>query len=232
VEGQFHGFEATVPENLAFGTYKIDAVARRGGGKERSAAFDLIVDPELTRLKKEHEAVLARLTKEDPVPIIPPQAIDSPAPSPEELGGAKFSANAELRKIHAMLVLDRSGSMNNNDACRALRAAAIRFSRLFVDGRDSLGIVSFNDTAELNLALNDHFQLDAPDTIDQLKCRGNTNTGEALEMAQRELAQHDDPEALNAVICLPMASQICFRQTGPWTPGQMDSAPRHKARRN
>jgi len=200
VEGQFTSSpDVHVPADVPFGTYTVHVIGR-GGGKERTAAFDLIVDPELTRLKKEHEAVLARLTKEDPVPIIPPRANDSRAPSAEESGGARFTAEAALRKIHAVLVLDRSGSMLNNDACRALRAAATRFSRMFVDGRDSLGIVSFSDTAELTFPMANHFAADAPDRIDQLKCNGNTNTGEALEMAQRELAQNDDPEAVNAVI--------------------------------
>ncbi len=90
--------------------------------------------------------------------------------------------------------------MNNNDACRFLRGAAIRFSRMFVNERDSLGIVSFSDVAELSLPLMDHFEADASDRISHLRCDGNTNTGEALEMAQRELAQHADPEAINAVI--------------------------------
>jgi hypothetical protein len=199
VEGQFFSPNVLVPADVAFGTYEIH-VAATGGGKERTATFDLIVDPELTRLKKQHEESLARLLKEDPVPAIPSRRADSPTPSLEESGGAEFIANAGLRKIHAVLVLDRSASMNNNDACRFLRGAAIRFSRMFVNERDSLGIVSFSDVAELSLPLMDHFEADASDRISHLRCSGNTNTGEALEMAQRELAQHADPEAINAVI--------------------------------
>jgi Mg-chelatase subunit ChlD len=199
VEGEWTSLGIHTPPDLAFGTYTVH-VAGRAAGKEHAATFDLIVDPELTRRKQQHDAALAALSREDPpVPILPVPG-SAPTPTPKEPDSVTFSADVSLRKIHAILVLDRSGSMNNNDACRFLRAAATRFSQMFVDGRDWLGVISFSDTAELTLPLTDHFQPDAPDRISKIACQGNTNTGAALQMAQLELVKREDPEAIDAVI--------------------------------
>jgi hypothetical protein len=75
-----------------------------------------------------------------------------------------------------------------------------RFSRLFAAGRDSVGIIAYGLAVEPTLPLTDRFQTEAPDRISKLQCFGATNTGEALEAAQKELAEHEDPEAINAVI--------------------------------
>jgi len=61
-------------------------------------------------------------------------------------------------------------------------------------------VISYGSAAETTLPLTDQFQTDAPDRIAKIECVGATNTGDALEVAQRELAKHDDPEAINAVI--------------------------------
>jgi von Willebrand factor type A domain len=69
-----------------------------------------------------------------------------------------------------------------------------------VDGRDSIGAVTYGFTVELTLPLTDHFQPDAADRISKIKCGGSTNTAEALEVARQELLRANDPEAINVVI--------------------------------
>jgi hypothetical protein len=198
IEGQWSGLSIDTPPDLASGTYTI-RLSARAAGKEHAATLELIVDPELTRRKQLRDSALAALLREDPAPT-PPPSVSPSTPSPDLPRGFPFTAGVSLRKIHAVLVLDRSSSMNNRDSCRFLRAAATRFANMFVDGRDWLGVVSFSDNAELILSLTDHFQSDAGDRISKIACAGNTNTGAALEMARQELVLHEDPEAMNAVI--------------------------------
>jgi Mg-chelatase subunit ChlD len=122
-------------------------------------------------------------------------------PQPEVIGLSpppEFSVDVSLKKIHAMLVLDRSSSMLR--ACPFLLSAAIRFSRLFVDGRDSLGVIEYGDVPDLTLPMTDHFKEDVASRISKIRCGGDTNTGGALELAQWELARLDDSDAVNTVI--------------------------------
>lgn len=190
----------TTAAELPVGTYRIQFEGR-AAGKEHTAEFDLVVDAELTRRKRQNAAGIARLMTEDAIPPSAPAAAPAPSPIPEELqSAAKFSADVALRKIHAVLVLQRSGSMMNT--CQFMLAAATRFSRLFAEGRDSLGVISYGSTVQLRMPLTDHFFMDAPNRISQIECFGSTNTGEALEIAQQQLARHEDPEALNAVILI------------------------------
>ncbi len=140
---------------------------------------------------------LAALLREDAEPAPPDAASVTPA-----AGGPRpavtFKAEVALQKMHAVLVLDRSTSMFED--CDFLRAAATRFSRLFVAERDLVGVVDYGLSIDNALPLTDHFQDDAPDRISKIQCQGATNTGEALEAARKELAEHEDPEAMDAVI--------------------------------
>ena len=47
--------------------------------------------------------------------------------------------NASRRDVVAMIVIDRSGSMNNNNGCSNMRSAAKVFTGQFAAGRDQIG---------------------------------------------------------------------------------------------
>jgi hypothetical protein len=82
-----------------------------------------------------------------------------------------------------------------------MKAAAIRFARLFVPERDSLGVVSFGATVQ-QLPLRQDFLGSVPEYLSGIKCFGATNTSEAVEAARAELARGNDPEAVDAIILL------------------------------
>jgi Mg-chelatase subunit ChlD len=186
------GLRIQIDAKLAPATYPIRLIARLDN-IERRADLELIVNTELTKRKQAQDETLAALVAEDPLETSPTRKAPAAAPPRESY---HFSAEVSLKKIHAMIVLDHSYSMQR--ACPSLRAAAIRFSRLFVDGRDSLGVISYGDKIDLD-PLTDHFQ-GVSERISEIKCEGNTNTIGALQMAERELVQHADPNAINTVI--------------------------------
>lgn len=168
-------------------------IMARTAGQEQSTSIDVIVDPVLTARKRANDAAFAAMLKpEGAAPAIPEQNDINPLPP------ADFSTGIELRKIHAMLVLDRSGSMSILSACEFMKAAATRFVRLFAADRDMLGVISFGGTVQL-LPITSSFAPGATEYISGITCFGSTNTGHALELARRELKRVEDPEAVNAV---------------------------------
>jgi Flp pilus assembly protein TadG len=60
------------------------------------------------------------------------------------------TGQATRRDANIMLVLDRSNSMNNKGSCSALIASAQNFVNQFVDGRDQLGLVTFQFNAHVD----------------------------------------------------------------------------------
>lgn len=183
-------------ETLKPGTYII-RVSGRGFGRQHEARVPVIVDADLTARKRQRAEALALLLREDPVPA-PTPAITPTEPPNELHPSVVFSADVALRKIHAVLVLDHSGSMWGS--CDFMRGASKRFSQLFADQRDSLAVIAYNENAQLLLPLTDHFQPDASARILKLTCTGSTNTAEALQLAQRELSSSADPEAIHVLI--------------------------------
>lgn len=130
----------------------------------------------------------------EPAPDVALLIVPQPAPLPK----AKFFSEVDLKKVHAVLVLDRSASMG--PACDFLKASAIRFVDLFVEGRDSIAIIDFGLSVDIMLPMTERFQATAQQRISGMPCIGATNTGAALEAAYAELAKHEDPDAVNAAV--------------------------------
>jgi hypothetical protein len=194
--GEYLGYlQIQTAADLLPGTYVI-RVSAPGIGKKPAAEVPFIVDPDLTAKTRKRAEALARVLQEDAPP--PPTPAIQTAPAEELHPDVTFSTNVGLRKIHAVLILDRSGSMFGS--CDFMRGAARRFSRLFTDQRDSIGVISYSENVQLLVPLTDHFQPDAADRISKITCQGSTNTAEALEVAHQELARLDDPEATNVLI--------------------------------
>jgi len=107
------------------------------------------------------------------------------------------------RSANVMLVLDRSYSMQEAGACSTMVASAQNFVNNFVDGRDTLGLVTFQVTANYDYALTTSFKSGSPSlnsTLNNLVCTGYTNTDEALNLAYTKLSGLNQPSALNVIV--------------------------------
>lgn len=120
--------------------------------------------------------------------------------------------NASRRDVVVMMVLDRSGSMNNGatpSACQSMVTAAKLFTGQFAAGRDQIGLVSFSDSVYVHSAPTTAFQTtlgytnnsgSAAGAIDTISCGGGTGTAEAISVAYNLLYQMNLPGALNLIM--------------------------------
>ena len=116
---------------------------------------------------------------------------------------ASASGQASRRDVNLMIVADRSGSMNNNNACAVLRGAALQFISNFANGRDRIGLIEFGGTTNLDYAPNINFASSSPslaDAIGSLVCEGSTNTATAIWEAYQQLQTINEPGALNLIL--------------------------------
>lgn len=107
------------------------------------------------------------------------------------------------RSANVMLVLDRSYSMVEAGVCSTMVASAQNFVDYFVDGRDTLGLVTFQATANYDYPLTTTFKSGSPSlnsTLNSLQCTGYTTTAAALNMAYTELNALNQPDALNVIV--------------------------------
>ncbi len=185
--------------DLAPGRYPM-RVHLSGDGVSESMEFDIVVSRELTEAKRRRDAALRAVEAGEPPE--PRKELETRSDADLEPVGPPtfYNTGIALRKIHAVLVLDRSGSMRTGDVCRFMRAAATNFVKLFADGRDSIAVVSYSTTAKTVLPMTERFLADGPGEIAKIECESSTNTAGALAEAAALLAANDDPEAINAVI--------------------------------
>lgn len=119
-----------------------------------------------------------------------------------ETARLRVEAAAQRRDVNVMMVLDISGSMETAGACGALRNSATQFVDRFANGRDRLGMLSFNGATRLNYAMNLFFK-DSPSIytqISSLTCAGWTNTSQALWEGYQQLVALNEPGALNVIL--------------------------------
>jgi Flp pilus assembly protein TadG len=119
------------------------------------------------------------------------------------------SGNASRRDIVAMLVLDRSFSIQMAGECSTMIAAAKTFTGQFAEGRDNIGLVTFGGDVLMQQAPTTSFQSvlgytndqgSGTGLIDNINCQGNTNTATAISVAYNELWKMNLPGALNVLV--------------------------------
>ena len=113
------------------------------------------------------------------------------------------SGQASRRDVNVILVLDRSGSMANSNSCNPMIAAAQSFTDMFVDGRDQLGLVTFQITGNVDYTPTTAFKSGSTSlnsVLGQLICAGGTNSAEALSLAHQQIQNSGWQGALNVVV--------------------------------
>lgn len=113
------------------------------------------------------------------------------------------AGRASRRDVNVIMVLDRSGSMNSNGGCAAMRSAAKGFVDLFANQRDRLGMITYGISYALSYAPNMNFKTSSPslpNIIDTITCQGGTGSAQAFYKGYEQIAQIDEPGALNVIL--------------------------------
>jgi hypothetical protein len=137
------------------------------------------------------------------------------------LGGTTAVAGAvgkaSRRDVNLMLVLDRSGSMVGTP-CTDMKTAATTFVNMFVNGRDTLGLVTFNGSVYLAYPPTVNFRTPGTlltDSIAAIGCSGATNASDSYMTAYNQLVALNEPLALNMIVFFTDGMPTAFAATFP-----------------
>jgi Flp pilus assembly protein TadG len=147
--------------------------------------------------------------------------------------------NASRRDVVAMIIIDRSGSMNSNNGCSNMRAAAKVFTGQFAAGRDQIGMVEFGDTSWVDSSPATNFRtvlgytangVSGSGLIDTISCGDNTGTAQAISLGYNELYKVGLPGAFNFLMFftdgIPNSVTVNLQNVMLSTSGCQDSAGR------
>lgn len=122
------------------------------------------------------------------------------------LGGSATVAGAvgkaSRRDVNLMLVLDRSGSMAGTP-CTDMVTAAKTFTDMFVQERDTLGLITYGAAYYDAYPPDNYFKtpgIGIKEKLDQITCGGWTNSAGAYWRAYQKLVAINEPLALNMVV--------------------------------
>lgn len=110
---------------------------------------------------------------------------------------------ASRRDVNLMMVLDRSGSMQQSGACEPMKSAARSFVSRFAEGRDRLGMITYSSTWFYAYPLTKEFKTRSPtldSVISGITCTGGTSTAMAISEAFEKLRELNEPGALNIIM--------------------------------
>ncbi len=127
---------------------------------------------------------------------------------------------ASRRVSNIILVIDRSYSLQQANACGIMISSAQSFVNDFVDGRDTLALVSFQATPNLDYAATKTFKSGSTtlnSVLGTAVCTGYTNTAAALHLAYQQLTTLNQPLALNVIVLFTDGNADSFSANIPKT---------------
>jgi len=117
-----------------------------------------------------------------------------------------MTLSASRRDVNIMMVLDHSAGMAYSTALSEMKNDANAFVRLFANGRDNIGLVTFTGAPYLAAPLpNKDFLTSSPSVPDMINSvtvpmTSYLNTAAALSVAYEQLHQLNEPGALNVIV--------------------------------
>lgn len=113
------------------------------------------------------------------------------------------TGTATRRDVNIIMVMDRSGSMQNTGSCEPMKTAAKDFVSLFANGRDRIGLITYSTSYYQAFPHTMDFLSGSTtinSVIDSINCTGGTNSPTAISEAYNHLFTIDEPGVLNIIL--------------------------------
>ncbi len=105
------------------------------------------------------------------------------------------------RDVNIMMVVDRTGSLENVGACDDVIAASIGFADKFSEGNDFLGLATFAKSSRADVPLtNVNFKQLVKNTLTGMLCQDYTGGAQGISVGFDELKAKNDPGVLNVIL--------------------------------
>jgi Ca-activated chloride channel family protein len=160
---------------------------------------------------------------------VQPQGVQNvlPFPSAEVIVAAKQTWAQNRKRADVVLVVDVSGSMDENGKLDQAKAGLETFLQRILP-EDRIGLVSFSSTAavEVELAPLSDNRIALSDAIQRLRPQGKTAIYDSLIVAKRSLDQipPDGEERIKAIVLLTDGAENASRTTLDQLKGEFDES--------